>query len=457
MGVRKYYYTADDLVKKDRQLNEVQRKAKKDELVRTFRRILEQLGFTTEMIDWFRSGQNDVQSGRSGYFIFAGEDKEEVQKKLNEVFEKADQRPTYENMCAVINNLKDLLPFTKNEYWLRNLPNEQMSEFTKLVSLVDEISELKIYNEYKGNARINDELDKISRNICKIKNSKTIIIENLKKASAREEFEDYNDKTRRLHEIVVVSFLKRMNNTYFSDMKIASKEEFYRMIKNWCAVWIYLFENIDDLRKAEDFYNICKLLDHYKKDENYKKQFFREKWQMEGKMREAYAKFQKLPIILLPEYYLRYYKEKLVEMIRDSSRKEILKKEFSNSSNYLEECNAFVQSVGQWKDGGSCKEDVTSMKVEALRELDMIIEFIQSDAANIENEDNNETITDEEDKGDREKFVADYNKYKGTAPVSRECLECIFDLKYENEGLITDYLPYAKEILKDFNGKTIKE
>lgn len=163
MGVRKYYYTADDLVKKDGQLNEEQRKAKKDELVRTFRRILEQLGFTTEMIDWFRSGQNDVQSGRSGYFIFAGGDKEEVQEKLDEVFEKADQRPTYENMCAVINNLKDLLPFTKNESWLRNLPNEQMSEITKLISLVDEICELKTYNEYKGNVRIKGELGKIAK------------------------------------------------------------------------------------------------------------------------------------------------------------------------------------------------------------------------------------------------------------------------------------------------------
>ena len=169
---------------------------------------------------------------------------------------------------------------------------------------------------------------------------------------------------------------------------------------------------------------------------------------MEGEMKEAYAKFQKLSVMLFPEYYLEHYKEKLVGMIRDSSMKEVLKKEFNNSLNYLEDCNAFVQCVGQWKGGESYKEDVMNMKVEALRELDMIIEYIQTDAANAENENDNETIAEDDNKGDREKFLNNYNKYKGTEPISRECLECIFDIKYENGGMVTDYLPYAKEILK---------
>ena len=443
MGLRNYYLTLDDLIEKEGN-SKKKIKEDKDELAKKFKKTLEELGFTREMIAWFRSGQK-------GYYIFAAGDKKEVMKKLDELiafFDGTYSRPTYNNMCIVINNLQELLPFTKNEGWLDNLPSEQMREIKTLFSLIDEIKEMKTYIEYKGDAKIKKELGRISRNVEKINKSKVIILENLQEPSAEKESGDYNDRSRKIQETVVTSFLKRMNNTYILDMQIVPKEKFYRMIKNWCAVWICLFESIDDLRKAENFYNICELLNQYKKDEDYKKQFFRKKCQMEGEMKEAYAKFQKLSVMLFPEYYLEHYKEKLVGMIRDSSMKEVLKKEFNNSLNYLEDCNAFVQCVGQWKGGESYKEDVMNMKVEALRELDMIIEYIQNDAANAENENDNETIAEDDNKGDREKFLNNYNKYKGTEPISRECLECIFDIKYENGGMVTDYLPYAKEIFK---------
>lgn len=448
MGLGKYYFTADDLVEKSEQ-NEEDRKAEKDKLVRMFREVLEQIGFNQQMIAWFRSGQkDDIPGSRSGYFIFAGEDKEEVKKRLYEVREKIKQRPTYENMCIVISNLQELLPFAKNELWLDNLPNEQMRRIIELFSLIDRI---EIDTEYKGEAKIKKEFNKIAKNIEKIKKSKVIILENLQEPVAEEMVKDYNDKKGRIWENVVTSFLKKMNSSYFEGMQLTSKEKFYWAVKNWCELWICLLESIDGLRKAENFYNMCELFDYYGKDEEYKKRFFREKWQMEDKIKEAYDKFQKLPIIKFVEYYyINYDNQKLLEMMRVSQEKKLLEKEpvLNTSENCLEFCGGFVQCVGQCKYEGSYKEDVISMKVEALRELDIITESIQNDGDIIEHK--KVVITEEDNKADRKRFVDNYNKYKSAEPVRTECLECIFDLKYENRGLITDYLPYAKDILKDF-------
>lgn len=448
MGLGKYYFTADDLVEKSEQ-NEEARKAEKDKLVRMFREVLERIGFNQQMIAWFRSGQKDVIPGsRSGYFIFAGEDKEEVKQRLYEVPEKIEQRPTYENMCIVINNLQELLPFAKNEIWLDNLPDEQMRRIIELFSLIDRI---EIDTEYKGEAKIKKEFSKIAKNIEKIKKSKVIILENLQEPVAEEMVKDYNDKKGKIWEVVVIFFLKRMNRTYFANMQLTSKEKFYGAVKNWCKLWICLLESIDGLRKAENFYNMCELFDYYGKDEEYKKRFFREKWQMEGDVKEAYDKFQKLPIIKFVEYYYTNYDiQKLLEMMRVSQEKKLLEKEhvLNNSKDCLEFCSDFVQCIGQWKYEGSYKQDVISMKVEALRELDIITESIQNDGDIIEHK--KIVITEEDNKADRKRFVDNYNKYKSAEPVRTECLECIFDLKYENRGLITDYLPYAKDILKDF-------
>lgn len=448
MGLGKYYFTADDLVEKGEQ-NEEDRKAEKDKLVRMFREVLEQIGFPKEMIAWFRNGQKDnIPGSRSGYFIFAGEGKEEVKKRLYEVREKIEQRPTYENMCIVINNLQELLPFAKNEIWLDNLPDEQMRRIIELFSLIDRI---EIDTEYKGEAKIKKEFSKIAKNIEKIKKSKVIILENLQEPVAEEMVKDYNDKKGKIWEVVVIFFLKRMNRTYFANMQLTFKEKFYLAVKNWCKLWICLLESIDGLRKAENFYNMCELFDYYGKDEEYKKRFFREKWQMEGDVKEAYDKFQKLPIIKFVEYYYTNYDiQKLLEMMRVSQEKKLLEKEhvLNNSKDCLEFCSDFVQCIGQWKYEGSYKEDVISMKVEALRELDIITESIQNDGDIIEHK--KIVITEEDNKADRKRFVDNYNKYKSAEPVRTECLECIFDLKYEDRGLITDYLPYAKDILKDF-------
>lgn len=457
MGLRNYYLTMDDLIEKEGKSKE-EIKAEKDKLARDFKKILEELGFTREMIAWFRSGQKDnVPSGREGYYIFSAGDKKEVKNKLNELIASSDgthSRSTYNNMRIVINNLQELLPFTKNEGWLDNLPSEQIRMIIEFFSLIDRI---EIYNEYKGEAKIKKEFNKIAKNIEKIKESKVIILENLQEPPVEEKVKDYNDRKRRIGETVITFFLKKMNNTYFVGMPLASKEKFYRVVKNWCELWICLLESIDGLRKAENFYNMCELLDFYGKDEEYKKRFFREKWQMEDKIKEAYDKFQKLPIIKFVEYYYTNYdNQKLLEMMRVSQEKKLLEKEpvLNTSKDCLEFCSGFVQCVGQWKYEGSYKEDVISMKVEALRELDIITKSIQNDGDIIEHE--KVVITEENNKADRKRFVDNYNKYKSAEPVRTECLECIFHLKYENRGLITDYLPYAKDILKDFWEKQIE-
>ncbi|MDE6406320.1 MAG: hypothetical protein K2M20_11805, partial [Lachnospiraceae bacterium] len=96
MGLRNYYLTLDDLIEKEGN-SKKKIKEDKDELAKKFKKTLEELGFTREMIAWFRSGQK-------GYYIFAAGDKKEVMKKLDELiafFDGTYSRPTYNNMCIV--------------------------------------------------------------------------------------------------------------------------------------------------------------------------------------------------------------------------------------------------------------------------------------------------------------------------------------------------------------------
>lgn len=454
MGLKKCFWTVDDLIGKAGGS-----KADKDKLVRKFKNILEKLGFTREMIAWFRSGQNDnVPASRTGYFIFAGNDKDDVNNKLEalfQVFAKKDPEPTYDNMHKIINILQELMPFTKNIDCLDNLPNEQMEEIRKLFSMIDMIKELKIFNNYEGSPTIKKELSKISRNLDKINETRFILMKNVQESLTMEELGDYGNRKRMIYEKVTAYFLSRMNNTFLC-VRIPSNSSyrtFYGMIKNWCTLWICLFESINELRKAEEFYNICELFDYWGRDEKYREQFFNDKnVSLEREIREAYDKFQKLSVRLFAEYYLRKYKKKLRQMLRDSLIKEQLKIEHSiNKDNIQDICGMFIESVGQWRGGGVGGEELISMKVEALRELDMIIESVQHEGDNsgVENiEETTEVV--EEDKTERKKFVDDYYRYNNDKTIRRECLECVFDIKSGNKGLITDYLPYANELLQDF-------
>ncbi|MBD5474873.1 MAG: hypothetical protein HDR17_02645 [Lachnospiraceae bacterium] len=459
MGLRKSYLTADDLIDKKGK-SESTIKAEKDKKIRTYRGVLKKLGFTPQMISWYRSGKN---GSLGGDYIFAYADMEEINNKLRRlsaISDKTDKAPSYYSMCEIITILQELLPFSKKEYVMSNLPNEQTEEIKKLFSLINEMKTMKIFKHYKGSLKTKNELSKIFNNLEKIDRSKAVLLDNAQELAVMKEADDYEYRKRIICETVVAFFLTRMNNRYFPETSFSAQyndKKLYLMVKKWCLLWVCLFESINELRDAEEFYNICELFERCGKNEEYKKQFFRNRIPMEDEIEEAYNKFRKLPIVLFARYYRRKYdNKKLFQMICDPSSKDLLKEEYepANLWERHNSCNKFVECVGQWKRGEIYEEDMISMKVEALRELDMITKFVQNGDNCLGEENISQNIAGKDVEADRKKFVDYYNRYNSDRRISKECLECVFDIKHENGGLITDYMPYVK-LSENFMEKSI--
>lgn len=459
VGLKECYWTVDDLVGQEGKESK-NLKLEKDELGRKFRKTLEGLGLK-EMVNWYRSGfNNNLVGKKQGYYIFSGEDKEAVFKNLSELFSKTiemEKEVSCENMYRIIDILQELLPWTQDENKIKILLDKQGREIKQFFSMLDEIRKLNIFSQNDGKSKIKKELNKISQKLEEINKSKCIIQSELE-LPVQEEYKEYIDKQRQIGEQVVSFYLRKMNDTYFNKIKFPNKnncKDFYKKlymeVRRWHIKWLCLFNTIDQLQEAENFYNICDLFDDCEKDKNHMEQYFDQSVPMEDKMKEAYNSFHKLHIKLFSEYYEKNYdNEKMQKMICDEADKEksMEKCDVKSRVGYIEFCNKFVENIGMCKYAENNNEYIVSMKITALKELNILVKRMQDDVNTTIGQEANEIVMGTEDEAVREKFVKYYEKcYEKDhtkEKIKKEFLECIFSLKYYREKTCLDFVPLGK-------------
>lgn len=455
MGLKECYWTVDDLVQKEGKESK-NLKPQKDELGRKFRKILEGLEFEEKMIDWYKSRQNnDLHGKKSGYYIFSGEDKEAVIKNLYDLFSismELEREVSVENMYRISNILQELLPWTRDENKIEILVDKQEREIKQFFSMLDEIRKLNIFNQYDGKAKIKRELAQISQKLEEINKSKCII-QSEQELSVQEEDKEYIDKQRQIGEQVVGFYLRKMNNTYFNKIKFPNKNnckdfynKLYMAVRRWQIKWLCLFNTIDQLQEAENFYNICKLFDYCEKDENYREQYLGNLVPMEDKLKEAYNSFPKLHIKSFSEYYEKNYdNEKMQKIVCDESVRKTMKQEYNGKSKdgYLAFCNKAVDNVRECRYAENGDSYIESMKIEALYELNMLIEWVKNGSSTSTEQDTNENVK-EEFEAARKQFIEYYDKYHTKEKMKKEFLECVFSLKYDREETCLDIVPLGK-------------
>ncbi|MBD5507475.1 MAG: hypothetical protein HDR05_05375 [Lachnospiraceae bacterium] len=469
MSLKRGYWTVVDLLEEDgRNKDEVKRE--RDELVRKFREILEKLGFQEEMINWYRSSQVRISSGKSkGYFIFAGEDVSEVRINLENLFgldKEMEKESSYENMIRIIDILQNLLPWTKDEYLMKAQSEDQIKEVRKLFCLIDQIKELKMFDSCKGKPRSRNELDKVWRYIGKIDESRFELYSGQKSGGNEKEvgnksdeesidnkaWNTYQEHKKTIERIVIDCFLDRMNGQYvkrlFSkDTRKAVYINLYEKLSKWYIKWLSLFDTIDELRKVEDIFNTWEFLERYEKDQEYVEKFFRRGTAFKGEVKEAYDCFPKLPIQFFSKYYENNFDDKCLRaMIRKASTKELLEvieNDRWRKEDYIYACNMIVENIGLFKHKRNKDDDVVDMKVEALYELNMITKSIQGDISISAGESWEGDLTDAAYREDKEK-LRDYYSKRYHKKIRKEYLDCIFYLKHIRKKTVLDYMPYRE-------------
>ena len=167
---------------------------------------------------------------------------------------------------------------------------------------------------------------------------------------------------------------------------------------------------------------------------------------MEDKLKEAYNSFPKLHIKSFSEYYEKNYdNEKMQKIVCDESVRKTMKQEYNGKSKdgYLAFCNKAVDNVRECRYAENGDSYIESMKIEALYELNMLIEWVKNGSSTSTEQDTNENVK-EEFEAARKQFIEYYDKYHTKEKMKKEFLECVFSLKYDREETCLDIVPLGK-------------
>lgn len=451
MGVKDYYVTVSELIEK----SVVDGVKNSDEFGRKFREVFANIGLEDEIISWYASKREGTISGkRRGAYIFEGEDVYAVGTNLNKLFkfsESIKKRGTCENMYEIIFILQELLPWTKDERELEILAESRRTEIKQLFSLVDQIKRLKIFNENKEQEekkdRVQKELEVVWKYIEKMDDSRTILLQN---SAEKEVHNTYLGRKKKIEQSVREAFIKKMNEMYLQILfgkkkKKSFYEKLYMEVGRWYTKWIFLFGTIDDLHKAENFYNICEIFWYCGKDREYGKKYYRKEIALDDKMKSAYDSFQKLSIRSFSTYFeVSYDDEKIIKMAKKFLLEEMpeWQKDKMNADAYRSDCDKFVDQIAKLYYKNHI--DVEYME-EAFYELNQIIKSLQDGGKNSIRERGAKNSLERGGKEFSEKF-AEYFKYCTGKEMKEECRDCIFYLKYNNKRMATilEYMPQAR-------------
>lgn len=461
MSLKQYYFEIGELIDKDGKTKE-QIKSETDAIGRKFRKILEELGFDEE-VGWYKSEKSDLNKG---YFIFDGAKKEEVLDELNELFDlfgKRDGLISFENAHRIIEILCNMLPWIKDENRLEEMLYKSNNDIKRFIELLDEMNGLKIFEQNSYGKAKRKELGKIADMLQKLERF-NVISESRDSLDFTNEIQSNTYKEIEINEIVYNFFLSRMNGIYFQDTIYVGKinsvcnesnKDFlakqYLLVKIWCVKWIYIIDYMFELRKAEDFYNACELIDYHGIDPDYIEKFLQDVEHGSNELVKDYSKFPRLGIRMFSDYCKKIIKS---ETIKNETLKKMLEdrdliKEFKDKSSCCYSCKSLVDKFSKHKAKGIDESLLRSIRIAAFKELEKLKGIIW-DSNKMEKElEKEKDIVDSNLESVKEKYLNYCKTYGKKIELNEECLECIFDIKYNRTWGLLDYRPYAISLMQN--------